>query len=165
MEGKIWLLQESKSNWEYKTMKVFMSWSGLVISPLPWSACFDVWPLLHWIFFSDIHPEPPLVQLEAFSPCPVTNCVGEEAKPCLWLEYPTAFSKSDVPVQSAMRCFPQKLQLNRNDWVFWDHLTPTVEWCWFSTSKYQWRVGELLRMVQNSSEYFRSQEGDEIKRK
>lgn len=60
-------------------------------------------------FFPDIQPEPPLKQLEAVSPCPVINCMGEEAKPCLWLENlcATAFPKSDVLVQSAMRCFPQ----------------------------------------------------------
>lgn len=59
---------------------------------------------------------------------------------------------------------PPKLLLNRKDGMFWDHLTPTAERCWFSTSKYQMSVGKLQRMVGNNSECFRSQEGDEIKR-
>lgn len=58
-----------------------------------------------------------------------------------------------------------KLLLNRKDWIFWDHLAPTVGWCWFSTSKYQEGVGKLLRMAEKNSKYFRSQERDKIKRK
>ena len=53
-----------------------------MVTPLPpWAAHSNTSPLSLRGNFLYIQPDPPLVQLEAITSCPITSYVGEEADP------------------------------------------------------------------------------------